>query len=108
MYETAKETLMYRTLFWTLWEERLGAGGEGDDRGWDGLRHHRYDGHDFEWTPGVGDGLETWRAAIHGVTKSQTRVSDWTELNEEKFILNWCYKHDIMGKFFFGGFSDIF
>ena len=33
---------------------------------------------------------------------------NWTELNEEKFILNWCYKHDIMGKFFFGGFSDIF
>ena len=24
---------------------------------------------------------ETWRAAIHGVTKSQTRLSDWTELN---------------------------
>ena len=26
-----------------------------------------------------------WRAAIHGVTKSQTRLSDWTELN----WLNW-------------------
>ena len=25
---------------------------------------------------------EAWRAAIHGVTKSQTRLSDWTELNE--------------------------
>ena len=24
---------------------------------------------------------ETWHAAIHGVTKSQTRVSKWTELN---------------------------
>ena len=24
---------------------------------------------------------EAWRAAIHGVTKSQTRLSDWTELN---------------------------
>ena len=24
---------------------------------------------------------ETWRAAIHGVTKSRTRLSDWTELN---------------------------
>ena len=24
---------------------------------------------------------ETWHAAIHGVTKSQTRLSDWTELN---------------------------
>ena len=24
---------------------------------------------------------EAWRAAIHGITKSQTRLSDWTELN---------------------------
>ena len=24
---------------------------------------------------------EAWRAAIHGVTKSQTRIRDWTELN---------------------------
>ena len=24
---------------------------------------------------------EAWRAAIHGVSKSQTRLSDWTELN---------------------------
>ena len=24
---------------------------------------------------------EVWRAAVHGVTKSQTRLSDWTELN---------------------------
>ena len=24
---------------------------------------------------------EAWRAAIHGVAKIQTRLSDWTELN---------------------------
>ena len=24
---------------------------------------------------------ETWRAAVHGVTKSRTRLSNWTELN---------------------------
>ena len=24
---------------------------------------------------------EAWRAAIHGVAKSRTRLSDWTELN---------------------------
>ena len=31
---------------------------------------------------------EAWRAAVHGVAKSQTCLSDWTELNwtEE---LNW-------------------
>ena len=25
--------------------------------------------------------MEAWRAAIHGVAKSWTRLSDWTELN---------------------------
>ena len=29
---------------------------------------------------------ETWCAAVHGVTKSQTRLRDWTELKLE--ILN--------------------
>ena len=24
---------------------------------------------------------ETWHAAVHGVAKSQTRLSNWTELN---------------------------
>ena len=24
---------------------------------------------------------ETWCAAVHGVAKSRTRLSDWTELN---------------------------
>ena len=28
---------------------------------------------------------EAWRAAIHGVTKSRTRLSDWTELNSGLF-----------------------
>ena len=31
--------------------------------------HHRLNGHGFGWTLGVG---EAWRAAIHGVAKSQT------------------------------------
>ena len=31
---------------------------------------------------------EAWRAAVHGVTKSQTRLSDWTELNWKKIIRN--------------------
>ena len=38
---------------------------------------------------------EAWRAAIHGVTKSPTRLSDWTELNWtdrlfKKCLLNIC------------------
>ena len=32
---------------------------------------------------------EAWCAAIHGVTKSQTRLSDWTELN----IMNWTLRY---------------
>ena len=28
---------------------------------------------------------EAWRAAVHGVAKSQTRLSDWTELNWRLF-----------------------
>ena len=26
-------------------------------------------------------GREAWHAVVHGVAKSQTRLSDWTELN---------------------------
>ena len=43
--------------------------------------HHQLDRHGFGWTPGVGDDREAWRAAVHGVAKSQTQLSDWTELN---------------------------
>ena len=42
--------------------------------------YHQLDGREFEWAPGVGDGREAWRAAVHGVTKIRTQLSDWTEL----------------------------
>ena len=31
-----------------------------------------------------------WRAAVHGVTESQTWLSDWTELNLPKQISLFC------------------
>ena len=30
---------------------------------------------------------EAWRAAVHGVAKSRTQLSDWTELNWELMLL---------------------
>ena len=38
--------------------------------------HHQLDGHEFEQVPGVGDGQGPWRVVVHGVAKSQTRLSN--------------------------------
>ena len=38
---------------------------------------------------------EAWRAAIHGVAKSRTWLSDWTELNWTTFTPSIC--HEVMG-----------
>ena len=43
--------------------------------------HHWLNGLGFEWIPGVVMDREAWRAAVHGVAKSQTWLSNWTELN---------------------------
>ena len=62
--------------------EGLGAGGEGDDRGWDGWMASPtrwtwvwVDSGSWWWTgwPGV--------LRFHGVAKSWTWLSNWTELN---------------------------
>ena len=34
---------------------------------------------------------EAWRAVVHGVAKSQTRLSDWTELRTSAFPPNCLY-----------------
>ena len=38
--------------------------------------HHRLDGYEFEETPGGRKDREAWNAAVHGVAKSQTRLSN--------------------------------
>ena len=45
--------------------------------------HHWLDGHESEWTLELVMDREAWCSAIHGVTKSRTRLSDWTELKHK-------------------------
>ena len=76
-------THLQRPWFW----ERLMAGGEGDDRGWDGGMtedemagwHHRLKGHGFGWTPAVGDGQRG--LACCGSLGCRVRHNWATELN---------------------------
>ena len=57
-------------------------------RGWqrmrqlDGITHsmHLSLENSRSWWCDVGDAREAWRAVVHEVAKSQTRLSDWTEL----------------------------
>ena len=44
-------------------------------------QHHQLDGYEFEQLQELVIDREDWHAAVHGVTKSWTRLSDWTEQN---------------------------
>ena len=38
--------------------------------------NHQLNEHEFEQTLGDGEGQEAWHAAVHGVTKTWTQLSD--------------------------------
>ena len=59
--------------------ERLKVGGEGDGRGWDDWMASP-----TRWTWAWVSSRSWWwtgKPGVHGVAKSRTRLSDWTELN---------------------------
>ena len=49
---------------------------EDEMAGW----HHQLDGHEFGWTSGVGNGEGGLACCNSWITKSWTRLKDWTEL----------------------------
>ena len=56
-----------------MWEEK----GMTEDEmvGW----YYRIDEHEFEQAPGLMMDREAWRAAVHGVPKSRTQLSERTD-----------------------------
>ena len=56
------------------WGQKEKEGTEDEVVGW----HQRYNGHGFEQTLGDDEGQEAWCAAVPGVEKSETGLSDWT------------------------------
>ena len=65
---------------------------EDEMAGW----HHWLDGHESELRELVMD-REAWRAGVHGVAKSRTQLSDWTELNwtELYFFYMFPYRQEL-------------
>ena len=51
--------------------------------------HHWLNGCEFEQAPGMAKDREAWSAAVHGVAKSWTQLSDWTT----SIFTNLCNPH---------------
>ena len=59
------------------WRQEEKGMTEDEKVGW----YHWLDGHEFEQALRVGDGQGSLACCSHGVTKNQTWMSDWTDLN---------------------------
>jgi len=57
--------------------------------------HHWLDGYLFGWTLGIGDGQKAWHAAVHGVTKSQTLLREWTDWTDIILLICCLFIHNI-------------
>ena len=73
----AKSWLIGKDSCWRDWGQEEKGTTEDEMAGW----HHWLYGREPEWTPGVGDGQGGLACCYSWVWKSQTRLSDWTELN---------------------------
>ena len=80
---TSCEELTHWKSLW-CWEG-LGAGGEGDDRGWDGWWHHWLNGHEFEWTPWWWTGR---LGMLHKESDTNERLN-WTEDSPKEQVPYW-------------------
>ena len=71
------------------WRQEEKGTAEDEMVGW----HHRFNGHELGQTPGkVVKDREAWCAAVHGVTKSQTWVGDWTTRLVHWICTKWEYR----------------
>ena len=61
------------------WGQKEKGMTEDEMAGW----HHQLDEHEFEWTPGVGDGQGGLACCDSWGHKSWTRLSNWTELKQD-------------------------
>ena len=59
------------------WRQKKKGTAEDEMIGW----HHWLNGNEFWQTPGDSEGQGSLAAAVHGVTKSGTRLKDWTTTN---------------------------